>query len=136
MAFRRGGMAFGGDGFGCRCSVTFRPWGGMALSRSSLAPLWSFNGVSDNPAPPKELPPDEDITRSVKTDPNGVATVSLPEPGWWCLCVEGDVAMREVDGKAIKVRQRGLFWVHVGGQAVRSSAPSISGRAGRACGAS
>src|SRR5262245_61433834 len=30
-----------------------------------------------NAAPPKQLPPDEQITRSVKTDPNGVATCTL-----------------------------------------------------------
>ncbi len=40
-----------------------------------------------NPAPPKELPADEFITRTVKTAPSGVITCTLPEPGWWCLTI-------------------------------------------------
>jgi len=48
-----------------------------------------------NPVPPKELPPDEHITRAVKTDPNGVATCTLPEGGWWCVTAIRDGAPRE-----------------------------------------
>src|SRR5205085_632150 len=34
-----------------------------------------------NPAPPAVLPPDEFITRTARTDPNGVVTCTLTEPG-------------------------------------------------------
>jgi cobalt/nickel transport protein len=66
-----------------------------------------------NPTPPKELPPDEQITRTVKTDPNGIATCTLTEPGWWCLTVQRDGGMKERNGKSYPVRQRGTFWVFV-----------------------
>jgi cobalt/nickel transport protein len=63
--------------------------------------------------PPTELPPDELITRTVRTDPNGVATTSLTEPGWWCLTASRKVGMREHEGKNYPVRQRSTLWVHV-----------------------
>lgn len=66
-----------------------------------------------NPAPPKELPPDEQITRVVKTDPLGVATSTLTEPGWWCLAAGRDGGQKERDGKRYPVRQRALLWVFV-----------------------
>ncbi len=66
-----------------------------------------------NTSPPKELPPDELITRTVRTDPNGVATTTLTEPGWWCLTATRKAGMKEHDGKDYIVRQRSTFWVHV-----------------------
>ncbi len=51
-----------------------------------------------NPSPPKELPPDEHVTRTVKTDPNGVATVTLAEPGWWAVTAIRDGGTRVRDG--------------------------------------
>ncbi len=66
-----------------------------------------------NPAPPKELPPDEQITRAVKTDPNGVATCTLTEPGWWSVTAHRDGGMREREGKKYPVRQRATLWVFV-----------------------
>ena len=57
-----------------------------------------------NPVAPKELPPDEHITRSARTDRIGTATVTLTEPGWWAT-----TAIRDKDG----VRQRGTLWVFV-----------------------
>jgi cobalt/nickel transport protein len=66
-----------------------------------------------NPAPPKELPPDEQMTRTVKTDPNGVLTGTLTEPGWWSLTARRDGGLREHDGKKYPVRQRATLWVFV-----------------------
>lgn len=60
-----------------------------------------------NPAPPKELPPDEHVTRSARTDRVGTATVSLTEPGWWAV-----TAIRDKGG----TRQRGTFWAFVDGK--------------------
>jgi cobalt/nickel transport protein len=64
-------------------------------------------------APPKKLPPDEHITRTVKTDPNGVATTTLTEPGWWCLTASRSHGTRMHDGKSYPVRQRCTLWVFV-----------------------
>jgi cobalt/nickel transport protein len=69
-----------------------------------------------NPRPPKELPPDEQITRTVKTDPNGVATCTLPEPGWWCITAQRDGGMKERNGKKYPVRRRATLWVYVDGK--------------------
>jgi uncharacterized GH25 family protein len=66
-----------------------------------------------NPAPPKQLPPDEDITRTAKTDPNGVVTGTLAEPGWWCLTAGRGGGKRERGGKDYPVRQRTTLWVFV-----------------------
>jgi cobalt/nickel transport protein len=66
-----------------------------------------------NPAPPKELPPDEHITRAVQTDPNAVATCTLTEPGWWSLTAHWDGGTREREGKKYPVRQRATLWVFV-----------------------
>jgi cobalt/nickel transport protein len=63
--------------------------------------------------PPKMLPADEHMTRQVKTDPNGVLTCTLTEPGWWCIAAERDGGQREHEGKMYPVRQRAIFWVHV-----------------------
>jgi uncharacterized GH25 family protein len=67
-----------------------------------------------NPAPPKELPPDEQITRTVKTDPNGVATCTLTEPGWWCLTAQTDGGRLRHEGKPYPLRRRATLWVFVG----------------------
>jgi len=66
-----------------------------------------------SPAPPRELPPDEQITRVVKTDPNGVATCTFTEAGWWSITAERDHGRRERNGKAFPVRQRSTVWVFV-----------------------
>jgi nickel transport protein len=66
-----------------------------------------------NPAPPKELPPDELITGRLKTDPNGVLTCTLADPGWWCVTVERQAGERERDGKKYPVKQRSTLWVFV-----------------------
>jgi cobalt/nickel transport protein len=68
-----------------------------------------------NPTPPaeKDLPPDEQITRTAKTDPNGVVTATLPDPGWWSLTAARDAGKRNRDGKQYPVRERTTLWVFV-----------------------
>lgn len=66
-----------------------------------------------NATPPKELPADEFITRTFKTDPNGVGTCTLPEAGWWCLTTQQAGGKKEREGKKYPVKQRTTFWVHV-----------------------
>jgi cobalt/nickel transport protein len=68
-----------------------------------------------NAAPPGELPPDEQVTRTAKTDPNGVVTCTLAEPGWWCLTASREGGKREREGKAYPVRRRSTLWVFVDG---------------------
>jgi cobalt/nickel transport protein len=66
-----------------------------------------------NPATPAELPPDEDITRTVKTDTDGVFTASLMEPGWWGMTASRDGGKKEREGKTYPVRERVTLWVFV-----------------------
>lgn len=66
-----------------------------------------------NAEPPKKLPPDEHITRTVRLDSKGVATTSLNEPGWWCLTVSRPQGTRMRDGKSYPLRQRATLWVFV-----------------------
>ncbi len=66
-----------------------------------------------NSTPPKELPADEHITRSVKADPNGVFTCTLTDAGWWCVTAQADGGQREREGKMYPVKRRATFWVFV-----------------------
>ncbi len=66
-----------------------------------------------NTAAPKELPPDEQITRAVKTDPNGVATCTLTDPGWWAVTALNPGGAREREGKQYPVVRRATLWVFV-----------------------
>jgi cobalt/nickel transport protein len=66
-----------------------------------------------NPQPPKTLPPDELITFTTRTDPNGVATCTLPSAGWWCIAAQRDAGRRPYEGKEYPVRQRVILWVYV-----------------------
>jgi uncharacterized GH25 family protein len=72
-----------------------------------------------NPQPPRSLPPDEFITLTMKTDPNGTATCNLPEPGWWALTAvrrypaEAKLPTRERDGKEYPLIERATLWVLV-----------------------
>jgi cobalt/nickel transport protein len=80
---------------------------GMALAASRVE-VEHYNA-----APPRQLPPDEQITRVVKTDPSGVATCTLTEPGWWCLAVQREHGQHERGGKSYLIRQRAALWVFV-----------------------
>lgn len=66
-----------------------------------------------NPESPKELPPDEQITRTARTDRNGAVTATLTGPGWWCLTASREGGTRMRDGKACPLRQRSTLWVFV-----------------------
>ena len=66
-----------------------------------------------NPAPPDKLPRDEHITRTAKSDPSGVVTATLTDPGWWCLTAQQDAGKKMHDGKEYPVRRRVTFWVYV-----------------------
>jgi cobalt/nickel transport protein len=66
-----------------------------------------------NPVAPKELPADEQITRTARTDPNGIVTSTLPEAGWWCIAVQRQHGQREHAGKSYPLRQRAILWVYV-----------------------
>jgi hypothetical protein len=68
-----------------------------------------------NAAPPRELPADEFITRTMKTDRDGAAICNLPEPGWWALTARQrpERTTRERDGKTYKVFERCTLWVFV-----------------------
>jgi cobalt/nickel transport protein len=73
-----------------------------------------------NAVAPKTLPSDEQITRTGKTDTNGVATCTLTESGWWALTgsrivldIERRKTMLEHDGKMYPLRERSTLWVYV-----------------------
>src|SRR5207247_7253837 len=77
-------------GKGMEMTPLTRPYGlqpGMVFQARVLADGQALAGTvieveRYNPSPPANLPPDEHITRTAKTDPAGVVTVSLLEPGW------------------------------------------------------
>jgi cobalt/nickel transport protein len=83
----------------------------LAKEPPQLGPLVEIERY--NPLPPKELPADEFITRTVRADPNGVATTTLPEAGWWCLTAQRNGSKKEHNGKMYPVKQRTTFWIYV-----------------------
>jgi len=96
------------EGKGKRPVIIVTPQGESPPMTGALVEVERYN-----PTPPKELPPDEFITRTVKTEPNGVATVTLPEPGWWAITAVRDGGLRERDGKSYPVKARCTLWVPV-----------------------
>lgn len=104
--------------YGLRAGMVFQA---LAISRDDVAPRSEFEPQPAtlveveryNPTPPKELPPDEHITRTLKTDPSGVATATLTEAGWWALTAVRDGGVRQRGGKSVPVKQRTTLWVHV-----------------------
>ena len=66
-----------------------------------------------HPTPPKSIPSDEFCTRTAKTDPNGVVTATLTDPGWWCLAAAYDDGVKEHEGKNYPVLRRSILWVWV-----------------------
>jgi cobalt/nickel transport protein len=96
-----------------------RPYGlvpGLVFQAEIRKPA-GFRGVVEveryNAVPPKVLPPDEQITRTVKTDPNGVVTTTLPDAGWWSLTATRPQGTLRRAGKDCPVRQRCTLWVWV-----------------------
>ncbi|MEZ6140546.1 MAG: DUF4198 domain-containing protein [Zavarzinella sp.] len=67
------------------------------------------------PEAPKVLPPDELITFTAKSDRTGKAVVSLPDPGWWCICATKENAgtMASPTGEMAPVHHRAAIWVYV-----------------------
>jgi cobalt/nickel transport protein len=101
-----------------------RPYGlqpSMVFQAQVLLPTFvREKGISNhveieryNSASPKELPPDEQITRTVKPDANGVATTTLTEPGWWCLTAGRDGGQVPREGKKVWKTFRTTLWVFV-----------------------
>ncbi len=72
-----------------------------------------------NPLPPKELPADELITLALKADDRGVATCTLPDPGWWVICATrnygpaSEPPMKDHDRKSYPIIERAILWVFV-----------------------
>ena len=98
-----------------------RPYGlrpGMAFQARAL---WEAKPLAGqlveiehyNASPPSKLPPDEHITHTAQTDPNGCFIATLTEPGWWCLTAQQSNGQREHDGKLYPLRQRATLWVYV-----------------------
>jgi cobalt/nickel transport protein len=113
-----------------------RPYGlqpGMVFQAQALAEGKPLAGAlveieRYNPASPAKLPPDEHITRSAKTDPNGIVTTTLTEPGWWCLTAQRAGGMREHEGKKYPVKQRTTLWVMVDGAILFTPVKDTKGR--------
>ncbi len=72
-----------------------------------------------NEQPPRELPPDELITFTARTDRSGAVTTTLTEKGWWGLTAVRKGEPREREGKQHPVRERTTLWVYVQEKPVR-----------------
>jgi cobalt/nickel transport protein len=108
-----------------------RPYGlepGTAFQAQALAGGKALAGAlveveHYHAAPPKDLPPDEQMTRTAKTDPNGVVTCTLGVPGWWAITVQTDGGKAKHDGAEFPVRRRSTLWVFVDDRTSSKSSP-------------
>jgi uncharacterized GH25 family protein len=67
-----------------------------------------------NAAPPAKLPPDEQITRTLKLDRQGKLVTTLPEAGWWAVTVTSPHSRKHRAGdKDFPLRFRSTLWVYV-----------------------
>jgi cobalt/nickel transport protein len=113
----------GAAGQGLEMMPLTRPYGlqpGMVFQAQALAESKPLAGAlveieRYNAATPAKLPPDEHITRTAKTDPNGVVTATLTDPGWWCLTAQRAGGQKIHNGKMYPVKQRSTLWVFVDG---------------------
>ena len=101
--------------YGLRAGMVFQVQAGhQAPAPAHLVEFERYNAVA-----PTALPPDEHITLTVKTDPNGIATSTLPDPGWWAVTAvrQGFVDQRgptkQRDGKTYPMVERATLWVYV-----------------------
>jgi len=94
--------------YGLQPNVAFRV---QVLKDGKRVPGAMLEVERYNPAPvPEEsLPPDEQITRVVKADGQGVAVMTLFEPGWWAISAEIEAA----EGSGAKVVRHATLWVYV-----------------------
>ncbi len=61
----------------------------------------------------KPYPSDTLLTRTSRTDRNGIATVSLHSPGWWVLFTLNELDEMEQDGKSGIATLQDAVWVYV-----------------------
>jgi hypothetical protein len=84
------------------------PWGQLLPANRLEGVLVEFERY--NAQPPKETPDDELITFKTITNLDGVATLSLPEPGWWAITLVP--RPYRVDNSK-PPRTRATIWVYV-----------------------
>jgi cobalt/nickel transport protein len=108
------GMVFQAQVLGLAKPGLGQPLGKVEPLAGALVEVERFN-----PTPPAKLPPDEHITRTVKTDPSGVVTTTLPEAGWWAITAQRDGGQRAREGKMYPLRERVTLWVWVDAKADR-----------------
>ena len=53
------------------------------------------------------------VTRAARTDPNGVVTFTLDEPGWWVIAASAPARTVLRNGTQVPLVERALFWVRV-----------------------
>jgi cobalt/nickel transport protein len=93
-----------------QAQLEFRPPG----SQATVVPVTRPVEIERyNAEPPKELPPDEQVTRTARPDRGGVVTGTLTDTGWWCVTAARSRGTREHEGKERPVLQRTTLWVYV-----------------------
>jgi cobalt/nickel transport protein len=98
-----------------------RPYGLQAGMVFQAQALWRTKPLGGalveieryNATPPAELPPDEHMTRTARTAPDGTVIGNLTDAGWWCLTALHDGDEKERGGKTYPVRRRATLWVYV-----------------------
>lgn len=103
--------------YGLEAGMVFQAELRTAVSRGARGVLVEVERY--NVTAPAELPPDEQITRTARTDPNGVVTTTLTDAGWWCLSAAGGTTTMKRDGKPYPLRFRSILWVFVAEKAKR-----------------
>ncbi len=72
-----------------------------------------FERYNPQPVAESDLPAEEYITYAVKTGPDGIATMSFPQVGWWGITSEVDAGAIEIDGKQAPLSYHPTYWLLV-----------------------
>lgn len=65
------------------------------------------------PPLPEPYPPDEVLTRTVRTDSAGMASITLHSPGWWVLFAAQQTGERQQEGKSGPTVRQDAVWIYV-----------------------
>ncbi len=99
-----------------------RPYGILSGDVMRVQVLDSGKGIANTmvyaehyyETPPSEaMPPDAIVTRAARTDAQGIATLTLGQPGWWVIMTVVEKGEKEAEGKKGLIKYEDALWVYV-----------------------
>ena len=110
-------------GFPVEIMPLVRPYGlwtnnifrGVVMKDGKPAPFAEIEVEYLNEGKKVDVPADAFITQVIKADAGGTFAYAMPRAGWWAFAalIDGDVKMKNPEGKPVDVELGGLMWIRV-----------------------